>query len=151
MGFTAAVSPTSRAADASSADLLACAKLGDNLERLSCYDHLTERLSANPAHAPAPVSAAAPDMFGARPIKAPEEHAAPPAELKSITARVTSLHGNARTGAILDLDNGQKWQQVGTEDLMLEVGDSVKISRGAFSSFWLMTPGNRSTHVKRIL
>jgi hypothetical protein len=34
---------------------------------------------------------------------------------------------------------------------MLKVGDSVTISRGAFSSFWLMTPGNRTTHVKRLL
>ncbi len=165
----------SRADDALSAGLLACAKLGDNLERLSCYDRLTNRLHTGSTHPSAqasaeaagpaatvsatapvstapPLSAAAPDMFGATPA----ETAKPPpgvvrTELKSITARVTSLRENQRSGAVLDLDNGQQWQQLGKEELMLKVGDSVTISRGAFSSFWLMTPTNRATHVKRLL
>jgi hypothetical protein len=149
----------SRAADVLNGGLLACAKLGDDLERLSCFDRLTMQLnpgsSVHPpgsVHPPAPVSSAAPDMFGARPA----ETAAAPAgitrtELKSITAHVTALHESQTSGAILELDNGQKWQQLGHEDLLLKVGDRVNISRGAFSSFWLMTEGNRSSHVKRLL
>ena len=164
----------SRGEDALSAGLLACAKLADNLERLSCYDRLTNQMHTGSAHPPGPASAGAPgraeaisaagppsaaatsaaaaDMFGATPA----ETAKPPSgvvrtELKSITAHVTSLRETQRSGAVLDLDNGQKWQQLGTEDLMLKVGDRVTISRGAFSSFWLMTPGNRATHVKRLL
>ena len=136
------------AADVSSGALLACAQLGDAGERLTCYDRLSQQLPAAPG---AQVPSAAPaDLFGSTSASVPAAPKAPRTELKSITARVVSLREQRQGGATLTLDNGQQWRQLGTEDLVLKAGDSVKISRGLFDSFILMTDGNRSTHVRRI-
>jgi hypothetical protein len=146
--------------------LLACAKLGDPLERVTCYDRLTARVRAqmSPASATSPSSrgaeppvapatpggsASPTDMFGARPLAVPAA-TVERKELDSITAHVTALR-EKNGGVQLDLDNGQQWQQVGHADLFLKVGERVVISRGAFSSFWLMSEGNRTDHFKRIL
>jgi hypothetical protein len=142
---------TCLAEDAAKSGLQACAKLAENELRLNCYDHLAKQLVSDRIRPPAPVSA--PEMFGAHP---PEPENSPGggiagAELKSISAHITALRGSERAGAVVDLDNGQQWQQIGHEDLMLKVGDRVKISRGAFDGFWLMTEGNRLAHVKRVL
>ena len=138
------------AADVPRDALLACAKLSDTGERLTCYDRLTQQLSADPSAA-IPSAAAPADLFGSRPRSEP---AASPkvarTELKSITARVVSLRERHQGGALLTLDNGQQWLQLGSEDLVLKVGDGVKISRGMFDSFILMTDGNRTAPVKRI-
>jgi hypothetical protein len=144
------------------ASLFACATLGDNLERVTCYDRLTARVRAASATHPAvsasepgvadtrpPVSASPPDLFGARPVEAPAT-TSERRELKSITAHVTALREKSG-GVLLDLDNGQKWQQIGHEDLLIKVGERVVISRGAFSSFWILSESNRSDHVKRLL
>jgi hypothetical protein len=57
-----------------------------------------------------------------------------------------------RTGELLiELDNGQTWRTI-PEDarLMLKVGDTVAISRGAFGSFRLATPGKRFARVNPV-
>jgi hypothetical protein len=149
------------AADSINEGLLACAKLGDDAERLTCFDRLAAQLHENRARpaaptsaAPtsaAPLSAAPADMFGLT-TQNDAPHTQPPVtrtSLNSIHAHVVSLR-EIRSGTILELDNGQKWQQMGREDLLLKTGDGVKITRGAFNSFWVMTDGNRSGHVKRI-
>lgn len=137
--------------DALRSGLLSCAKLGDNMERLACYDRLTEKPPADPGDPSPPPAAAPADLFGSRPRSVPP---ASPAlartEIKSITAHVIALRERQHGSVLLTLDNGQEWQQLGTEDLLLKVGDGVKISRGMFDSFILMTDGNRVTHVKRI-
>jgi hypothetical protein len=51
---------------------------------------------------------------------------------------------------MLELDNGQSWQQLGTANLSLDVGDTVKISRAVLGSFWLSTPQNRGSKVTRL-
>jgi hypothetical protein len=61
-----------------------------------------------------------------------------PREVTSITAHIArfTLGGNGR--AIFVLDDGQIWQQLLSEgDLNAKPGDTVQISRGAFSSYWL--------------
>ena len=168
-----AIAQSSRAADTVTASVLACAKLAAS-ERLSCYDQLAARLreqqsrdpaSAGPATAagstpPRQPPAAAPRAAtAAYPSTAPEpridaqfglprpvEHAAS----SSITARVTAVHLTPQHRAIIELDNGQRWQELGNADLDLAIGDTVNISRAALGSFWLSAPSNRGAKVSRL-
>jgi len=140
------------AADSADDGLLACAKLGDDAERLTCFDRLTAQLHTDRTRPAAPLSTAPADMSGLTTQNDIPHDPAPVARisLNSIQAHVVSLRESPRSGTMLELDNGQKWQQTGREDLLLKPGDGVKITRGAFNSFWLMTDGNRSGHVKRL-
>ena len=70
--------------------------------------------------------------------------------IRYITARVTHLRSLAAGGFMMELDNGQTWEQVESTDLHLQEGDSVKISRAALGSFWLATPSHRGSRVKRV-
>jgi hypothetical protein len=141
-----------QAAQAENSALLVCSKLESNSERLACYDRLASQLRSKPDVQPVATAASPSDMFGLTPATdaAAAQKAADRTLLQSITARVTSLHETARNGAVLELDNGQRWQQIGNEDLLLRVGDTVKISRGMMGSLWLMAPSNHSAHVKRL-
>jgi hypothetical protein len=138
--------------EAANSGLLVCAKLENGTERLTCYDRLAMQLGPDPARTLPPAAAMPPAMFGLTPATESDAAGKPVIRtaLKSISARVTSLRENAVSGATLELDNGQRWQQIGHDDLMLQVGDTVKISRGAMKSFWVITPANRSAHVKRL-
>jgi hypothetical protein len=60
------------------------------------------------------------------------------------------VQSSAQGAVVLELDNGQTWRQAGTEDLLVRTGDTVKISRAALGSFWLVTPANRGARVKRV-
>jgi hypothetical protein len=139
------------AADDVIASLLACTALGNSSERLACYDRLADRLRSDKNDQPTSGADPATDMFG---MKAPPE---PPAAkaiersaLDSVSARVTSLREGPYGGVVLELDNGQVWQQLGSSDLKLDVGDAVKISRAALGSFWLTTPAKLGARVTRI-
>jgi len=149
--LTAAGWQSTHAEDNLKPELLSCSKLGDDLERLSCFDRVAQ-LALSPAPSKnAPLATTPPQMFGLRPQSAstvsPEIQQR--SALKFISAHVTLLQ-EGQLRLLMELDNGQKWKQLGTEDLLLRVGDHVKISRGAFDSFILMTDGNRITHVKRV-
>lgn len=139
------------AADDVSSSLLACAALGNSSERLGCYDRVADRLRSDRSHQPAPVADPAKDMFGMKaPTEPPAAKAAERSALNSVSARVTSLREGPQGGVTLELDNGQAWQQLGSSDLRLDVGDTVKISRAALGSFWLTTPAKLGARVTRI-
>jgi hypothetical protein len=73
------------------------------------------------------------------------------ADASNIAAHIAalSLAGNGRS--VFTLDNGQIWLQLLTEgDLLLKAGDTVKISRAAFNSYWLQTQSGRGCKVTRI-
>ena len=145
-------------ADSSTSKILACADVPAEAARLSCYDGVARGLrSKSPpvAATAAPGTATpAPSMatpvaqtreFGLPPVKAP-----PPDEIKSVTATVTATH-HGRSGAlVIELDNGQRWQQLGSADMGLQVGDSVTISRALLGSFWLAPPNGRGSKVSRL-
>lgn len=136
-----------------SASVLACAAFKDNNERLVCYDRLAESISAG-TQAQAPIKAPAPEeLFGMNTDVRNSERKEPAAEgtsLESITQRVTAIRSARDGGAILTLENGQIWQQVDGKYLLIEVGDTVTISRAAFGTFRLSTSANRSARFKRM-
>jgi hypothetical protein len=144
----------SPAEEVSAKSMLACAKLGADLERLSCYDRLSAKLHAEVAGTSAPSNSppepAAPELFGLTAAEAKPDNVKR-VELKSIEAHIVAFRETRQNSAIITLDNGQKWQQEGHEDLLLKEGQKVVISRGAFASFWIVTENNRSSHVKRLL
>jgi hypothetical protein len=155
LGFLAVVSALSqpvRAADEASSGVLACAALGVDSERLQCYDLLAARLHADKNHLSPPVAPApARELFGLR--AAPEKPAPKPlerVELNSVSARVTSVRQRPQGGVLVELDNGQLWQQLGNRDLLLEVGDNVTIARAVLGSFSITTPHKRIAKVTRI-
>lgn len=73
-------------------------------------------------------------------------------EASNITARIVRMGQGPDGRAVLDLDNGQVWEQLvpdGT-DLYTKPGDSVLISRGWLSSYWLEAPSHHGCKVTRL-
>jgi hypothetical protein len=61
--------------------------------------------------------------------------------LQSVTSDVTEVRKNAKGGLVLTLANGQIWQQSDGQTLFMDEGDSVTITRGALSAFYLTRDG----------
>jgi len=140
--------------------LRACGAVGANPERLVCYDRLLERLRHGE---PVTVSPAIREqVFGLQPaVREPEPRAA--REVRgsggagnvgaggdSISARVVRVRMAANGGLIVELDNGQIWQELNAASMLLSAGDTVRINRGAFDSFRLVAPDGRFGRVQRI-
>jgi hypothetical protein len=132
----------------------ACEKVANDKERLSCYDRVQARSHTDAQKQPAAATAASEispqSLFGATPSSEAPAAAPRQKDIKSILAQVTEVHQNASGGVTVTLDNGQRWQQLEHADLLLKVGDHVKIFRGMLGSFYLMTPADRTAGVKRI-
>jgi len=133
--------------------LRACAALKDDLERLACYDRTVESIAAGAVtNSPA---ATPQDMFGMDPGLSREtsqqETPVKRETLPEITARVAGVRQAANGSPLIDLDNGQTWQQTEVKRaLVIKVGDSVTISRAALGTFRLATADKRSAKVKRV-
>lgn len=153
--------------------LTQCSNISNTAERLACYDKLAGRAPASKAPPSSP-SATAP---AAAPVRAAPAAAAPvpagtsttndfglskvqkeranavsssPAEVKSITARVTGFREGPNGRPRVLLDNGQTWEYEEDGDYLLAVGDSVTIRRASLGSFLLVTPAKIVHRVRRI-
>jgi hypothetical protein len=130
-------------------ELRECVAIQRNTERLACFDRGIENLRAPGAT----TAAGAESSFGLfAQTPAPARAGDPPrAEIESLEARVTSIAAAADGSAVLALDNGQSWRQIGSNaSLLLKVGDTVVIRRAALGSFQLSTPTGRAAKVKRV-
>jgi hypothetical protein len=67
-----------------------------------------------------------------------------------VKATVTATRHGPSGALVVELDNGQRWQQLGSADMGLQVGDSVTISRALLGSFWLAPPNGRGSKVSRL-
>jgi hypothetical protein len=106
-----------------------CAAVKVDGERLACFDKVATSVAAGTAR---------------------EVASAPPAP-DPVTAKVAALRGLGTGELLIELDNGQSWRTIAEDSrLLLKVGDPVTISRGAFGSFRLATPGNRFARVTRV-
>jgi hypothetical protein len=158
--------------------LTQCSNLSNTAERLACYDRLAGRASAKaPPSSPAAAAPAAPPVSAASAAAAPaaatpvparasnandfglskvqKERAdgaasSSPAEIKSITARVTGFRKGPSGRPRVLLDNGQSWEYEEDGDYLLAVGDSVTIRRASLGSFLLVTPSKLVHRVRRI-
>ena len=143
---------TAYAAEPIAPELLACAQIPRNAERLACYDRAIEHLSAGGAQLGSAPSAES--SFGVRssePQSTARGQAAEREELNAVTARVQKLNREQYGMTNIELDNGQVWRQsTGTPNLQLKVGDEVTISRAALGSFLMSLPAGPAIRVKRV-
>jgi hypothetical protein len=159
--------------------LTQCSSIANTAERLACYDRLAGRASAKaPPSSPAAAAPAAAPVVSAAPVGAAPPAAAPvparastandfglskvqkeradgaasssPAEIKSITARVTGFRKGPSGRPRVLFDNGQTWEYEEDGDYLLAVGDPVTIRRASLGSFLLVTPSKLVHRVRRI-
>jgi hypothetical protein len=159
--------------------LTQCSSISNTAERLACYDRLAGRATASkaPPSSPAAAAPAAPPPVSAAPVGAAPPAATPapagatasdfglskvqkeradgaasssPAEIKSITARVTGFRKGPSGRPRVLFDNGQTWEYEEDGDYLLAVGDSVTIRRASLGSFLLVTPSKLVHRVRRI-
>jgi hypothetical protein len=153
--------------------LTQCSSISNTAERLACYDRLAGRASAKvppsspaaaapasapvsatpAAAAPVPAGASTANDFGLSKVQKERADGATsgsPAEIKSITVRVTGFRKGPSGRPRVLLDNGQTWEYEEDGDYLLAVGDSVTIRRASLGSFLLVTPSKLVHRVRRI-
>ncbi|MCC7463773.1 MAG: hypothetical protein IT480_15095 [Gammaproteobacteria bacterium] len=130
-----------------------CARLDDATARLACFDAAFPRpASAGAATTPAPVvrSEIDPQMPGL-----PQQRHTEGAFVKSppgrFTAAVTAVRKLPSGYLLIDLNNGQQWQQTDTApNFQLRAGDLITIRGGTFRSHLLVTASQSTAHVRRV-
>jgi hypothetical protein len=161
-------------------DLATCAAIDDGLRRLACYDRVAGRPgdASGPSAVPATPAAAATAAAAAAAATAaagPDATATPAAtdpvadfgltaearrrqdpergdreRLSSIESRVVQVKHGHYDRFVLELENGQVWQQSETmPDVELRPGDTVTIKRAALGSFMLVNRYGVATRVRR--
>jgi hypothetical protein len=132
------------------APLLACRALGEDATRLACFDRESAALAGG-----GDAAKLSPEQkfgLGAATVVAKEaEPGQPPAGVAALEGTLTGLRTAADGRVVFTLDNGQVWRQLAPgPDLLLKVGDRVKIARGVFDSYLLTTPAMRNCKVTRV-
>ncbi|MCW8864573.1 MAG: hypothetical protein OQK09_03945 [Colwellia sp.] len=134
-----------------STQLAQCGKITSADKRLACFDGLLEKklVTQVPAvKAPAqPVQSKEVDGFAKEHIKKTPEESGP----ESITSKVTKLKKLIRGQWVLNLANGQQWQQKDEVKFKIKVGDTVRLKKGAMGAVFLNKEGSRrNIRVKRL-
>jgi hypothetical protein len=129
--------------------LRACAAIKTDAERHACYDREMAKLLGPDGVAALPVAAAAqvtPEQrFGLSPGQAEARYAketgAEP--LKELSSKVTDVHVLRDDRIVVDLENGQSWQQVDTTaNPRVRPGDAVRITHNVFGAYWMEVNGH---------
>jgi hypothetical protein len=142
--------------------LRACAAIGSDAERLTCYDKLAGRsapLAAAPV-APRAAVPAAPAAVTAPPAAAPPvaqtfgsykaEHPQPAsAAAPALEAHVTSVTRPTSGHMTVQLEGGAMWE-LEDGDPFLAAGDTVTITRAALGSYILHAPHHRDHRAHRL-
>ena len=146
---------------ASEGEFLSCRSIGDATARLACYDRATAS-----GDSPAPTLPATPSPpTPSPPIETPDLFGLPADEVRKraeyqlgqptpdvLEARITGLTRLATGKFEVELDNGQRWQQVDTTAIHVKPGENVRIRRGALGSYLLQrASGGAAARVRRLL
>lgn len=149
-------------------DPAACAQIVDDRDRLACYDAAVGRTApraAAPIAQPAPVAQAprAPSVAAPAPVAAPTTDASrfglsarPVEEPDQINGTVASVSLRRDGTALIRLDDGQVWEQLGSDRIRLRAHrfdqvSSVEIEKRRFGGFRMrIEPLGRSVLVRRV-
>jgi hypothetical protein len=160
-------------AEVPDSDMVRCATIVADSDRLACYDKLATGVSREAAEAVKARQAAAAEAEKAR--KAAEEAAARQAEeaaaarkvksfgaeqaglgdddakLDELTAAVVEAYTDKYGNYLLHLDNGQMWKQLDGRLMTMRSGDQIKLKRAALGSYRLtVVRQKRTVSVKRL-
>jgi len=83
-------------------------------------------------------------------VEQPESKEKEQESIDKMSAQVTGIQTLVRGEKVVTLDNGQVWQTVDTNELLLSPGDPVTITRAAMGTFKLVTSSHRTARVKRV-
>jgi hypothetical protein len=131
-------------------ELLTCASISRNSERLACFDHAIAALASGKETTSA---AATPEssfgLLSSTSAPPPKKEGAA-ADLQSLSTTLTKFDRANDGSLIFVLANGQRWMQISGTDPMLKKGDTVTIKRAALGSFQMIMPTGRSAKVRRV-
>jgi hypothetical protein len=140
-----------------------CASESDQAKRLACFDALAAELPKVEAdqfgltadvarkRQPPVKSQSAARATGDTAAAGPPNEADPKPAGQSLPGKITALRQASGGVLVFTLDNNQVWVQADADTrFSFNVGDDVRIERGAMGSFWLAANKGRKTKVKRI-
>lgn len=139
------------AAAPSTTQILACMKIADDTQRLSCFDREAAALSGTP-----PAVKLTPEQKLGLPRAKVEAIEAPPnapAEITNFAAAIKSVTIDGPGRHVFTLDNGQVWREDQSGPyVQIRPGASVRIRKGALGSFFLelQTSSHLSIRVTRV-
>lgn len=132
--------------------LMQCSSLSDKLDRLVCYDKITDAVKAGKnvtsAHLTAdgntPKIMTVEDSFGLK--EKPKEE-----QIEKIYSLVTKVDKNAYGALKITFENGQVWKQTDSRYFKVKKDETLFIKTGALGSFILGRDNQNTTiRVKRL-
>ena len=141
------------------AGVLTCRAITEDTARLACFDRETAALDGHATPSLPSTTAPSPDLNARQRFGLPEHAVVQkeivagtrPRDIDTLEARVAHVSVTPSGHSVVTLDNQQVWRQLTADTaLLLEVGDSVTISRGLFGSYWLETKQGRGSKVNRL-
>ena len=155
------------AAGASESGVASCRRITDDKQRLACFDRESaseqQQPTASQRQQPTRGAATRAARAPASPVLSPEQRIGlDPARilklegsketrgLKELTAKIRSVSGDVGSRRYFTLENGQVWRQVDAEpDFTIRPGDTVRITKAMFGSYFLSANPHMSTRVYR--
>lgn len=133
-----------------------CIKISEDDVRLTCFDQLAQtsltslnlaQVIVQPAVKVKSLEEKTINDFAKDDLKKTPEARGP----NSIVATILNVNQLIRGQWVIDLENGQKWQQQGSGKLALKVGDTIRLKKGSMGAVYLFKNGShRNIRVKRL-
>lgn len=135
-------------------ELSNCVKILDNSKRLTCFDTFAKQTITQQSinikvqsETVNTIKAQQIDDFAKDDLKKSKEEQGP----DSIIAIISKTKKLIRGQWVIDLQNGQKWQQMDSVKIKLEIGEKIRLKKGSLGSVYLYKEeSNRGIRVKRL-